>query len=206
MVVPKGRVHVPELGVQLHGSPRLATAPQRKHNGVVGDELPVRHSSKYLNSRCRKCQARVTGEHGVVGVGAGAGHFGEQPAGVARPAEEEVQRQEAVGQLSGAGDEALETREADVEDEAASKGREGRGGRAEQEQAREGGEERERRAQAGAGEGGQEGDGGGGVATRYTVVERAEEAGVLPWRGRRKRLAGDAHWEGSCPRGVGEAS
>nr|CAB3453011.1 unnamed protein product [Digitaria exilis] len=51
-----------------------------------------------------------------------AGHFGEQPAGVARAAEEEVERQEAVGQLSGAGDEALETREAYVEEEAASQG------------------------------------------------------------------------------------
>jgi len=202
MAVPKGRVCVPEIGVQLHGSTRFTAAPERKHNSIVGDELPVRHGGKDLGSVRREPQARVPHEHGVVGVDAGAGHFGEQPAGVGGAAEEEVQRQEAVSQLSGAGDEALEAREADVEEEASSQGGEGRRGWAEQEEAREGGEERERRAQAGASEGGQEGDGGGGVAARYAVVERAEEAGVLPWRGRRRRPAWGGHQEGSWPTGL----
>lgn len=137
---------------------------------------------------------------------AGAGHFGEQPACVARAAEEEVKRKEAVGQLSGARDEAFEAREADVEEEAASQGGEGRRGWAEQEEAREGGEQRERRAQAGASEGGQEGDGRWGVAAGYTALESAEEARVLRRRRRTRRLAGDGHWDAAAAVRIGKAS
>jgi len=90
MAVPKGGVHVPELGVQLHSSPRFAATPEREHNSIVRDEFPVWHGSKDLRSGSRKCQARVPSEHGVVGMDAGAGHFGEQPACVTRAAEEEV--------------------------------------------------------------------------------------------------------------------
>lgn len=88
----------------------------------------------------------------------------------------------------------LEAGEADVEEEAASQGGEGRRGWAEQEETGEGGEERERRALAGASEGGQKGDSRGGVPARYTAVESGEEARVLSRRGRRRRLAGDGHW------------
>jgi hypothetical protein len=90
MAVPKGGVHVPELGVQLHSSLRFAATPEREHNSVVRDEFPVWHGGKDLRSGCRECQARVPSEHGVVGVDTGSGHFGEQPAGVTRAVEEEV--------------------------------------------------------------------------------------------------------------------
>lgn len=55
------------------------------------------HYHSYSNLNCQLQLAHVPNEHGVIGVDAGAGHFGEQPAGVTRSAEEEVKREELVG-------------------------------------------------------------------------------------------------------------
>lgn len=63
-------------------------------------------------------------------------HFGEQPSSITRAAKEEIQGEEAVSELSGAGYEALEPSEAHVEKEPAGQRGEGRRAGAEQEEAR----------------------------------------------------------------------
>lgn len=79
------------------------------------------HGGANLGRGGRGGEACVPGEHGVV-VDVGAGHFGEQTAGIARAAEEEMQRKDVIGELSGVRDDMLETREADVEEEASFQG------------------------------------------------------------------------------------
>jgi hypothetical protein len=165
MVVAKGRRRMPELRVQRHTFPHLATACERKHSSVIGGEVTVWHGSEEVRRRGREGEVGVPSEHGVVGVDGGLGHSSEQATGVARAAEEQMQRQELVSERGGRSDEMLEAGEADVEEKAAGQCGERRCGAAEQEEAGERAEEREGRAQAGAGEGGQEGDGGGGLAS-----------------------------------------
>ena len=158
----------------------------------------MRHGGEHLGRGGREREAGVPREHGVVGADVGEGHSGEQAARIARAAEEEVERQEVVGELGGARHEPLEAGEADVEEEAAGEGGDARRrGAAEQEEAGERGEEREGRAQAGAGELREEGHRGGRVASCDAAVEGGEDAGVRRrCRRRRRRADGEGHRAG----------
>uniref|UniRef100_A0A0D9XMM8 Uncharacterized protein n=1 Tax=Leersia perrieri TaxID=77586 RepID=A0A0D9XMM8_9ORYZ len=170
--------HATELGVQRHGLLHLTTTDEREHSGIVGEEIPDGHYGEHLGCGGGEGEAGVPVEHGVVRAHVRSRHSAEQAVRIPRAAEEEVERQEAVGELGGARHEVLEAGEADVEEEAAGEGGERRRGAAEQEEAGEGGEERERRAKAGPGEFREEGHRGARVAAGDAAVEGGEAAGV----------------------------